>query len=424
MNFFFKINNTIQNITVNNNQKKFFLLIFILEFFLIAFIIKILSINIPLHSHIVRDILTIQHTPLSKIFFSDLNYSLLDSRIIYKENFLDALFYNSFHYDKEIISNQWVGNNGYVYFAFFFIKTLFFIPPFLAVVFLHAAIHFLLCFNIILYLKKKLRFYFVMFYFLNPFVVYFIIYPNHYFLLSISGFIALRAYLVSKHSIKEVVLSSIILLSVFFTRSAAIGFVLAYVIILIYKKSPHLKYALIIFFLSVSVYSFSKTENINRIWHTVFAGYHAYKRDNQLMLDDNIYNLVYSTNKDFKKKPDTFTQEYLDSVKELVLYKLENDKITFVKNFIFNSFSIFSFGYKFNNHYYLKLFNVFIGFLLFFLFFSQFPFLTFLIYIIELPWIFYYPPIVGYRFGTLILLSYLLTITLNKIFSKKSNNTI
>jgi hypothetical protein len=424
MNFFFQINNTIQNITVNNNQKKYFLLIFILEFFLIAFVIKILSINIPLHSHIVRDILTIKHTSLSEIFFSDLNYSLLDSRIINKESFLDALFYNSFHYHKEIISNQWVGNNGYVYLAYFFIKTLFFIPPFLAAVFFHSAIHFLLCFNIIVCLKKKLRFYFVMLYFLNPFVVYFIIYPNPYFLLSISGFIILRAYLRNKYSIKEVVLSTIILLSVFFTRSAAIGFVLAYVVILIYKKSPYLKYFLIIFFLFTSIYFFLKTENINRVWHTVFAGYHAYKQDNQLMLDDNISNLVYSKNKDFKKKPDSFSQEYLDKVKELVLYKLENDKITFVKNFIFNSFSLFSYGYKFNNYYYFTLFNVFIGFLLFFLFFSQFPFLTFLIYIIELPWIFYYPPIVGYRFGTLILLSYLLTITLNKIFSKKSNNTI
>jgi hypothetical protein len=415
----YKIKNFTQNISVNSNQKKYFLLIFILEFFLIAFFIKILSINIPLHSHIIRDVLTVQHTPLNKIFLSDLTYSLYDSKIIINKNFLDALFYNSFHSDIEIINNKWVGNNAYVYFSYFFIKILFFIPPFLVIVFCHAVIHFVLCLNIILNLKKELRFYFIIFYLFNPFVIYFIIYPNPYFLLSVSGFIVLKSYLKNKYSIKEVILSLIILLFIFLIRSASIGFIFAYFIILISKKTSTLKYALIIFFTFMLSYFFLKSENVNRIWHTVFAGYHAYKKDNRLMLDDNIANLIYFKNNNIEKVPDSFSQDYLDKVKELALHKLKIDKITFFKNFFFNSFSLFSFGYKFSNYYYFTLSNVLIGFLLFILFFSHFPFLTSLIYIIEFPWITYYPPIIGYRFGTLILLSYLLAITLNKIFLKK-----
>lgn len=385
-----------------------------------------------LHPHTVNQISLGINMDFKNLFFNDDIYKINQSDIDYVINnsykFSKFLFYK--FKDSKNLSNADTGMDGsdWGYAIIVKILTIFPGPDLLKIIIFHLLIHLIIC-NIIsnkLYRSEKNNYlYFNLFYTLNPIVIYFIAFPNYYFLQSVAGFILLNCLLdKSNYKIRFIEIVSLCLLLI--VRSTIISFILSYFIILIFRHY-NFKKIISLFCLSiVIIYSLSlllPSKNLKRIYHTMAIGVNAYNFDDSenYMRDDYIQDNINKYIKNNNIKTNCIKQRcgqndmiYLNILeKELIKDFIKRPEI-YIKNFIFNEILLFSPGYK-SNEKILIYFSLFFGLLvIIYAIYLKKYLLILIILAAEISFTFYYPPVVAYRFGSIILLTYLCIELLNK----------
>jgi len=395
--------------------------------------------DIVIHPYTINQISFAKNNDFKNFFLSDDIYKINKSEINFflENNYQKGLYYyfkktqTPERADAGIHGGEW----GYSLVIKIFLN-IFPGPDFIKIIIFHFLIHSLIYLIIVKKMKKNTSILFTLFYTLNPIVIYFIAYPNYYFLQSVAGFIVLNRYL-NSNKLKYYLLDLIVLSFLFIVRSTIVGFIAAYLFIILFKYKKILFFNLCIVFVSILLIVLSillPSKNFKRILHTIAIGQNAYKFSSEeiYMRDDYIQDIINKKIKDEKIKSNCWKVDrcgqsdelYLNLLGTYLLNEFNDNPNVFFVNLIKNQFLLFSPGYKSDNFLLINL-SIFIGFfvLLISIFYRKF-FLIFLILISEITFSLYYPPIVAYRFGSLIILIYLGVIILEKLINKFFSNQI
>jgi hypothetical protein len=316
---------------------------------------------------------------------------------------------------KKIIENNY-NSMGYLYLVLFAKIVFPFLGPIGAIVLLQLLVHILISYLLINKLETiQSKLLFTLFYFLNPLVLYFTIYPFYYFWQVIPSFIIICVLCE-----KFLKLFPTLLFIVFLTFSIIIRqttiLVALFGIFLLLGRLP-VKWKIIGIILPILIFGcynvyFNKTKGMSP-WHTIYIGIGAYPNNIMQGLSDNNgydrFKILTSETVDASLNGNiqndyNFRERYFQTIKLEYLKVLQNNPILIVRNAILNFFASFSFGFHSKIPVLIQTCISLLGFILIILYIKCKMFLQIIVISLShITFSLYYPPIFAYVFGTIIL---------------------
>jgi hypothetical protein len=330
-------------------------------------------------------------------------------------NGYDIYFYSFDSPGKKIIENNY-NSMGYLYLVLFAKIVFPFLGPIGAIVLLQLLVHILISYLLINKLEKiQSKVLFTLFYFLNPLVLYFTIYPFYYFWQVIPSFIII--YVLYEKSLK---LLPILLFIAFLTfsviiRQTTILLALFGFFLLIGRLS--FKWKIIGIVLPILIFGFynvyfNKTKGMSP-WHTIYIGIGAYPNSIMQGLSDNNgydrFNTLTSETVDASLNGNiqndyNFRERYFQTIKFEYLKVLQNNPLLIVRNAILNFFASFSFGFHPKIPFLIQTCISMFGLIIIILYIKCKMFMQIIVISLShITFSLYYPPIFAYVFGTIIL---------------------
>lgn len=335
-----------------------------------------------------------------------------------KNSFLDNIFLRYQKSDDPKEPNNSIKNSDYGFIFFYKIIDLIIfldLPDIIKIYIAFFILHLLISFYIIKRIpNKNKKNLFIICYVLNPIIFYVMSYPTYYFLQSIGGFVLLRNFLDFKLSYKLLIIDLVLIYLMIFNRSTGVGFLFGYVYLFIFNKhylNIKAVFIFIIFFLIfIGLHDYLENKNNNRVWHTIGLGINAYNFQNLDMSDDALQRKVstkyYETYNEKLNSAGPNNKRYTNIIYRDYKDNFKNNINHIIKNIILNNISIFGYGYISNSKI-LIILNLIIALICIILSIKRNYKLIFLIFICEISYSFYYPPIMVYRFGSYLLLTFL-----------------
>ena len=297
-----------------------------------------------------------------------------------------------------------------------------FLGPIGALVLLQIIIHLLICFVIFYKLKKPIeKILFLLLYFINPIVVYFVIFPMYYFWTAIPAAVFLYYYINPKNrSLFNYIFTAILCFVAYTIRPTSLPLLLFIPAYNYFKTKKNLK-ALIAFPVYLILFLFwNHSLNLTKNyapWHTMFVGVGAYPNSYPYLqkLSDNtgfdrydsITGLKLSNSVDGNYHADSLRNDYSKVIESEYFKIAKKSPLLIVRNGILNFLQSFSVGYKPGYSFLIHILTSISGLaLIFFLIKFQKWVLLLAISFASISFTPYYPPIAAYMYGSYIIIAY------------------
>jgi hypothetical protein len=318
------------------------------------------------------------------------------------------------HATEELIK---YGHNpiGYVFIIAIAKKIFFWVGDVKAIKLFQVLIHTLTTLFIFLLYKPIERWLFLLFYGVNPLILYFVTFPFAYFWLTIPS--AVFIYLILKNW--NINLYSYILIGLLMAIALSIRptFVLLLPLLFIWLFIKAQKTIALIFCILTMAITFlfiNKSTDNKTIWHTIYIGIGAYPNPYSIneLSDNTAYELFFrETGQILDARPggnfynkQVFTH-YSNILKNTYLSILSSSPFLLLRNAILNFFQSFSLGYFVDYPLWVSYLSSLVGFTFFMLLLMKRHFIWILaIALNSLTFTPYFPPIQAYMFGGYILL--------------------
>jgi hypothetical protein len=326
------------------------------------------------------------------------------------------IYFHSFEgSNKKIVENNY-NSMGYLYLVLFAKSIFRFLGPIGAIVLLQLLVHIITSYLIVVGIKKdENKLLFIIFYFLNPLVLYFTIYPFYYFWQVVPSFIVLYILNQQKLSATSIIfLLSLITFSVIIRQTTILVSLIGF-FLLVKKLSNKLKIVGIILPLLI-LFSYNKYFNSTKgmsPWHTIYIGIGAYPNNIMQGVSDNNgyskYELLTSEKVDASLEGNIqndieFRNRYFERIKLEYFSVLKENPTVILRNAFLNFFAAFSIGYHGKFPFMINLFISFMGLLIAMLYIKNRMYIEFLIISFShITFTLYYPPIYAYFFGSILL---------------------
>lgn len=332
----------------------------------------------------------------------------------------DIYFYK-FDDPKGDIWINTLNNTGYLYLVAFASLLFPFLGPIGAITLLQLFAHLILSFVVYGGLTKgRERNIFLMFYFANPVVIYFVIFPFYYFWQVIPSAVFLFFYLDQKKNLPVLSYFISLLLCIFalFTRPTVVLLVIFFIIYCIYKYRswiPLFSLTILIVAILIWNHNFNMTKGYGP-WHTAYVGIGAYPNDISGLynLSDNrgydLYERItgkrisasiegeYSTSVEVR-------EDYLSTLKDEYFKIVKEKPLMIIRNALLNGFQGYGLGYINGAPYIIHVLMALAGFVFFvFLSIRKYWFELLAIGFSHASFTFFYPPIQNYYYGTILLI--------------------
>jgi hypothetical protein len=326
-----------------------------------------------------------------------------------------------YHFKKE--GNVYYNHNpvGYIYFIMLG-KLIFgkFFGDAQCVVWLQILTHLIICYLIWIRLNSaRLKLLFLIFYFWNPLILYFVSFNFYYFWQVIPCFAFLILWLDKKINLTIIFL----ILSMPFilcTRPTLLFVVLGFFVYLGFLTKWY--WGLLGSVFCFAVFLIIYAPNNKNPWHSAYIGLGAYPNKQGIVLSDESGYKLYEnvTNKKLDVKVggnyylDTVISEYKSIARKETILIIKNAPIEFIRNAFLNFFQQFSIGYIVAKPFWL---NVLISITGIFVFAVGIKFKFYmpviLIILYGLSFVFYFPPIPAYLFGSYLPLFFMLILSID-----------
>lgn len=337
----------------------------------------------------------------------------------------DISGYEIYHYQfdgtpKDLKVNT-LNNTGYLYVVFLAHYLFPFLGPIGSVVLLQLFFHAILSFMIVRLLKRETeKILFLFFYFLNPLVLYFAVFPFYYFWQVIPSAVFLYFYLYSgsKIPIFSFTIGIILALFAFWVRPTVLFLLIFIIIYTTYKFRTWIPIASIPVLVFLGLF-WNSTLNMTKAygpWHTAYIGLGAYPNPFEGLYnlsDDRGYDKYESiTGHRISASIDgeyttsiEIRQNYLETLKKVYLEAIEDHPELFVRNAVLNTLQGFSVGYINGGGFYKHILIAITGLFYILLLLYQKSYLELLTLLASLcSFTLFFPPIQGYYYGTILLL--------------------
>lgn len=367
-------------------------------------------------------VFTVQYFSGAKLFNIDMGWRF-DKNEAEKMKSLKGYDIYTYQFDnpRKAISTYNENSSGLLYVIIFAEHIFPFLGPIGALVLLQIIIHLICCFIIYFKLKRPVeKTLFLLLYFINPIVVYFVIFPMYYFWTIIPSVIFLYYYINSKTTN----LTGYIITAILCFIGYAIRPTVLPLLLLIpgynYFKTRNLKpliafpVYLILFFGWNHYLNFTKNYTP---WHTMFVGVGAYPNNYPYLqkLSDNegfdryasITGLQVSNSIDGNYHADSIRNDYSRIIENEYLKIVKESPLLIVRNGLLNYLQSFSAGYKTKTSFLVNILISLSGLILILLLikFKKWPLLI-AISFSAISFTPYYPPIPAYMYGSFILIAY------------------
>jgi hypothetical protein len=309
---------------------------------------------------------------------------------------------------------------GYLYWVYMAHKLIPFFNEVFSIVCLQAFLHAMVCFLSIRMLESRLaRLIFMLFYAINPLVLYFVTFPFYYFFQSISAFL-LVLFFFGKRPIVAVRIALIALgILAFLTRKTVLPMGLMLSGVLFFQKRfalASLNLAAMVLVPLLLQYVGLSPKKSPGLWHTAFIGIGAYPNPypGLQQLSDNCGTSLYKKERDpsfsleisgsFVKNTEVM-DSYFAFMKENYFRVLNEKPLLLARNAALNFFQAYSLGHLSNKPFIFNLLIAISGLCYFFLLVKERAwFFLISIGMSHLAFTPYFPPIPAYMFGSYILL--------------------
>ena len=329
-------------------------------------------------------------------------FASLDKESMFNYHFTSTISLSSYDYLSK----------GLVFFIVLAKKIFFWMGDLEALQYLQYSVHILISlFFISLFQKKYQKVLFFILYAVNPLVLWVANHPFYYFWQVIPSAIFLYWYFKRNISLVLLLLFSIVFALVYITRPTVLFLILFFYIL--YAIKTNLRDSLMgimLFGLLINLApSLSKGP-----WHTAYIGVGAYENSYHIKLDDRDgYKLYYQksgkiidSNSIMDKKN---KEAYYGVLKEEVLQMIEETPLLFMRNALYNTIQAYGVGYSY--HLYQKFGNsivyaeILLALTVILLLLYTKQYILFLaIGLSSGSFTLYYPPILTYMFGNIILI--------------------
>jgi len=354
-------------------------------------------------------------------FGGEWKFDLAEVDILKGKSIQDLYFYDFDNENKELLPYN-LTNSGFLYLVALTDSIIPVLGPIGAIVFFQLLVHMFICW--IIYKKmdnKIMKKLFLFFYYCNPLVIYFALFPFYYFWQVIPSVIFIYYYFDKSPKINYYLYTLCVFLAflAFVIRPTVLFLVLGIIGYVWYKYQN--KYALLgipFFALLVMIWGnyFNHTERAGGPWHTIYIGIGAYPNPYPELekLSDNQGYETYNklTGEQMSASIDgTYTKSiekrktYLNLLKNQYLKIVKENPLLITRNAILNYFQGFSIGYITGKPYYVHLIISLTGLFLFlWLFLTKRWVEIGAISLSHISFTPYYPPIQAYYYGSILLI--------------------
>lgn len=367
-------------------------------------------------------VFTVQYFSGAKLFNIDKGW-LFDKNETEKMKSLKGYNIYTYQFDnpQKAISTYNENSSGLLYVIIFADHIFPFLGPIGALVLLQIIIHLICCFIIYFKLKRPVeKILFLLLYFINPVVVYFVIFPMYYFWTIIPSVIFLYYYINSKTTNLTGYIITAILCFIGYAIRPTVLPLLLLIPAYNYFKTRNLKpliafpVYLILFFGWNRYLNFTKNYTP---WHTMFVGVGAYPNSYPYLqkLSDNegfdrydsITGLQVSTSINGNFHEDSIRNDYSKVIESEYFKIVKKSPLLIVRNGVLNFLQSFSVGYKPGYSFLIHILVSISGLvLIFFLIKLKKWMLLLAIAFASISFTPYYPPISAYMYGSYIIIVY------------------
>ena len=297
-----------------------------------------------------------------------------------------------------------------------------FLGPIGALVLLQIIIHLLICFLIFSQLKKPVeKILFLLLYFINPIIVYFVIFPMYYFWTIIPSAVFLYYYInPERKNLLNYIFTAIVCFVGYTIRPTCLPLLLFIPAYNYFKSKKNIKaliafpvYLILLFFWN---HSLNFTKNYAP-WHTMFVGVGAYpnhypylqKLSDNMGFDryDSITGLKLSNSIGGNYHGDSIRNDYSKVIESEYFKIVKKSPLLIARNGFLNFLQSFSVGYKPGYSFLIHILVSISGLvLIFFLIKFKRWALLLAIALASISFTPYYPPISAYMYGSYIIIAY------------------